>query len=503
MDTLLLGCPSTAKRPCCTPPSDPLLMTASPRISILKPDPMDRLLESFLGLSDSTSTLSLDLSFDRLLESRPCDSDQNDMIERAMRLGSVLLEAGKRSARKRATMHNAVVWALPPDLTTKVFSVLDTQSVCYAAATCTLFRKCTMDPLCYANIDLTAEVPRVNNVVVSTFIQRAGKVLQSLKLGIVPGPTASLGSSQPLVYTIRNSADAPGFSWNDKRSRQGKESSSLTRSCLSSLSGDSDAPGARLRRLHLYNIERMDNTALCAALSACPSLLDLEIVGLHVELRQTLESVSKYCHLIERLYFEASKAGRDDSLKWPTCNDLVKNCPHITSLALRGFKLHDNKVRVLVKGFHKLKYLDFSTSYSITGGFLRNLGGDAGGSQLEDISNREGLASDGDWYHRCYSTSNIPVKRLLEERPGFCIVAEFPPEGSFIEIEQMVGNEAYSDLSSPSQPSSHTSDGSGTLFTSSTESSYNSDQGSGNEDGREASYIIYEESSDEVDFLVG
>lgn len=81
---------------------------------------MDRLLESFLGLSDSSSTLSLDLSFDRLLESRACDSDQNDMIERAMRLGSVLLEAGKRSARKRATMHNAVVWALPPDLTTKV-----------------------------------------------------------------------------------------------------------------------------------------------------------------------------------------------------------------------------------------------------------------------------------------------------------------------------------------------------------------------------------------------
>lgn len=455
------------------------------------------------------------------------------MIERAMRLGSVLLEAGKRSARKRATMHNAVVWALPPDLTTKVFSVLDTQSVCYAAATCTLFRKCTMDPLCYANIDLTAEVPRVNNVVVSTFIQRAGKVLQSLKLGIVPGPTASPGSSQPLVYTIRNSADASGFSWNDKRSRQGKESSILTRSCLSSLSGDSDAPGARLRRLHLYNIERMDNAALCAALSACPSLLDLEIVGLHVELRQTLESVSKYCRLIERLYFEASKAGRDDSLKWPTCSDLVKNCPHLTSLALRGFKLHDGKVRMLVKGFHKLKYLDFSTSYSITGGFLRNLGG---GNQLEvlllrdcmhlkevevarictaviagdfkilrhlDISNREGLAADGDWYHRCYSTSAIPVKQLLEERPGFCLVAEFPPEGSFIDIEQIVGSEAYSDLSSPSHPSSHTSDGSGPLFTSSSESSYNSDQGSGNEDGREASYIIYEESSDEVDFLVG
>ncbi|KAG5528935.1 hypothetical protein RHGRI_029555 [Rhododendron griersonianum] len=41
------------------------------------------------------------------------------MIKRAMKMGSVLLEARKRSAKKHATMHNAVVWALPPDLTTK------------------------------------------------------------------------------------------------------------------------------------------------------------------------------------------------------------------------------------------------------------------------------------------------------------------------------------------------------------------------------------------------
>lgn len=29
----------------------------------------------------------------------------------------------------------------------------------------------------------------------------------------------------------------------------------------------------------------------------------------HVDLRQTLESVSKYCHMIERLFFESSKTG--------------------------------------------------------------------------------------------------------------------------------------------------------------------------------------------------
>lgn len=56
--------------------------------------------------------------------------------------------------------------------------MLDTQSLCYAAATCSMFNKCAMDPLCYGNIDLRTTVPRVNNAVVSTMIQRAGKYLR-------------------------------------------------------------------------------------------------------------------------------------------------------------------------------------------------------------------------------------------------------------------------------------------------------------------------------------
>lgn len=411
--------------------------------------------------------------------------------------------------------------------------MLDTQSLCYAAATCVLFSKCARDPLCYANIDLTTVVPKVNNAVVSTMIHRAGKALQSLKLGIVPGPTVSPGPCQPLVHTIRNSVDVSNFSWNDKRSRQGKESLILTRSCLSPLVGDNAAPGSLLRRLHLYNIERMDNTSLCVALSACPSLLDLEIVGLHVELRHTLASVSSNCHLIERLFFESSKTGRDDSLKSPTCVELVNNCPNLTSLALRGFKLQDHKVRILLKGFRKLTYVDFSTSYSITGAFLKSLGRSVGCTAIEflilrdcmhlkevevarffttllagefrclrhlDISNKEGLASEGDWYNRCYNSSIIPVKQLLAERPDIYLLAEFPAEGSYLDIDQMIDSMQDIEVFLPSQLSSSTSGGS--MFMSSSESSYNSDQGSGNEDGRDASYVVYEESSDEVDFLL-
>ncbi|WVZ06052.1 hypothetical protein V8G54_019398 [Vigna mungo] len=244
------------------------------------------------------------------------------------------------------------------------------------------------------------------------------------------------------------------------------------------------------------------------------------LVG-HVELRQTLMSVSANCHLIERLFFESSKTGRDDSLKAQTCFELVNNCPHLTSLSLRGFKLHDCKVRVLVKGFRKLKYVDFSTSYSITGNFLRLvvsnkalqesvtfcpsrrliknasetlilnmqmevarlltaiLAGDFKFLVHLDISNREGLASEADWYHRCYNSSIMPIKQVLETRPDMCLVAEYPSaEGSYMETFDADMN---SEISLPSQLSSHTSDGS--IFMSTSESSYNSDQGSGNEDG--------------------
>ncbi|MED6210341.1 hypothetical protein PIB30_063245 [Stylosanthes scabra] len=533
MDTF----PCSSKRPC---PSSSQDQNNARVVQGL--DHVEQVLHKFLCLDDDDSassspsssspcsSISLDLSLEKLLESSASDADRTVLIDRALRMGSMLLDAAKHSSRKRASKHNSLAWPLPPDLTIKVFSMLETQSLCYASATCSLFNKCAKDPLCYANLDLTSRVPKINNPVVSTMIQRAGNALRSLKLGVIPGATPSPGSCQPLVYTNRNSiVEVSNFSWNDKRSRQGRESSILTRSCLSPLSRDGGAPGALLRKLYLYNIERMDNASLGQALSACPSLLDLEIVGLHVELRQTLMSVSANCHLIERLFFESSKTGRDDSLKTQTCLELVDNCPHLTSLSLRGFKLHDYKVRVLVKGFQKLKYVDFSTSYSITGSFLRSLGNCMGGNLLEvlilrdcmhlkevevarfltailagdfklllrlDISNKEGLASEGDWYHRCFNSSIMPVKQVLEARPDIDLVAEYPAEGSYIDS---FDTDMNSEISLPSQLSSHTSDRS--IFLSTSESSYNSDQGSGNEDGQDASYVIYEESSDEIDFL--
>ncbi|KAL8092688.1 hypothetical protein AgCh_034805 [Apium graveolens] len=348
-------------------------------------------------------------------------------------------------------------------------------------------------------------------------IQRAGKALRSIKLGLLPTSDASLGSSQTLVYSRRNST-------NDKRSKQRKESCVLTRSCLNSLTIDGGASGARLRCLHLYDIARMDDAALSEVLSACPSLLDLVIVGLHVELSQTFESVSQHCHILERLYIESPKTGRDDSLnvgrydslQISTCLALVQNCPRIISFALRGFELQDHIILCLVKGFRYLTSVDFSTSCAFTGGFLRKLGGSAGGNLLEfmflcdcmhlkkeevknflsavlagdfkllrhlDISNWDGLATEDGRSRRCCSTSFIPINQLCETRPNFSIRAEFP---SLMEVE------SDEDMIFPSQQSSHTSDASFSM---------NSGVSSGSEDSQDTSSISYEESTDELDFL--
>ncbi|KAJ8492700.1 hypothetical protein OPV22_014421 [Ensete ventricosum] len=510
--------PVVPKRPCpSADPSSSFDASSSPFRVPSGPMAMDRVLEALLALPDPS--VALELSLESLLDSRLLESDKDRLIEGAMEAGSALLEAARRSARRRASKHNFSSWPLASDLTIKVFSKLDTQSLCHAAATCSMFNKCATDPMCYANIDLTAEVPKVNNTVVSTMIQRAGKNLQSLKLGIRPSPASATELCRPLSYSTRNPMDTSGLSWSQKRPRQGRETSLLTRSCLLALSVDGGAAGILLRSLHLYNIDKMDNSALCTALSSCPHLLDLEVVGLHVELKRTLDAVSSNCHCIERLLFESSDTGRDDSLNSATCIDLVNGCPNIVSLALRGFKLHDHKVRILVKGSRHLKFVDFSTSYSITGTFLRNLSGGTNAHPLEvlilrdclhlkevevshlfsamlagdfkllrylDVSNKDGLSAENDWNYRCYNPCTQLISEVLKQRPELCLLAKFPPEGSLIDIDLIADSEISSGTSSLMLYNLAFD----SYLTNSSENSYSSDQGSGNEDDTDAALAI-------------
>ena len=121
MDTLLHSPSSMAKRPC---PSQ------NPRIQNL--NHVDHLLEAFLGLSEFPS-LSIDLSLERLLDSSPSDADETLLIDRALKMGSILLEAAKNFSRKRASKHNSLAWPLPPDLTIKVCPLIVYSDWSYAS----------------------------------------------------------------------------------------------------------------------------------------------------------------------------------------------------------------------------------------------------------------------------------------------------------------------------------------------------------------------------------
>ena len=68
---------------------------------------------------------------------------------------------------------------------------------------------------------------------------------------------------------------------------------------------------------------------------------------------------------------------------------------------------------------------------------------------------------------------------------------------SYVDVEQPITSDSNSDGGLPYQLSSQASDGSYLMSTS--DNSSDSD----NEDGPESSFVTYDESSDEVDFLSG
>uniref|UniRef100_A0A1J3JA94 F-box protein SKIP17 n=1 Tax=Noccaea caerulescens TaxID=107243 RepID=A0A1J3JA94_NOCCA len=227
---------------------------------------LESTINSFLSFPDS-ALFSNNFFFDRVLHEFLSSCDDNDyvkdqLIDRTLRRLLLLLESTKRCLRKQLTLHNSISWFLLPDLTIKVFSMLDTKSLMQVAACCTMFNKSAMEPLCYSHIDLTTAFAHADDGVVCTMkvdtkslmqvksllLQRAGKELRSLTLG---RPT-----HQNEYATILLSAY-----------------------CLAPLSPDMDFTGVLFRSLHLYNII-LNEMFLCTALSACSNPIDLKIVEL-------------------------------------------------------------------------------------------------------------------------------------------------------------------------------------------------------------------------------
>ncbi|AEE82225.2 F-box-like domain superfamily [Arabidopsis suecica] len=415
---------------------------------------IDLTISSFLSLSDLplfSLPLSIGCSFDRVLDnvipsiagtSRD-EFDQDRFLDRTLQLASLLYKSTKRCIRKRATLQNSTSWPLLPELTIKVFSMLDTKSLMQASACCTMFNKCAMDRVCYSHIDLTTAAEDVDNGVVCVMIHRAGKELRSLKLGSISSsaePTTSL----------------------------------LTRSCLTPLTFNHGFTGGHLRSLHLYHLRMIDCGSLSPVLSACLNLTDLKIVGLISGSRdnplEQLGLLTRNCRLIEHLFIEIYGAAgliTDSSLL-----EFAANCPNLSSISLLGFLLNDAILQKLIKGFRRLKHINLSSSPEISGCFFRGLelcgkdspletlilrdcyilkesevllflnsllAGDFKYIRLIDVSNVDGLVCDGG--NRTFEP-RFPIEELKKQRSNVTFVAIFESQSS---LSSSSSGEVYSD----------------------------------------------------------
>ncbi|VVB01984.1 unnamed protein product [Arabis nemorensis] len=347
---------------------------------------LDLIISSFLSLPDLPSlpsSLSIESSFDRVFEKMfEASSDgsvQDRITVRSLELASILQDSTKKWFRKYATLFNTNSWPLYDDLTVKVFSMLDTKSLMQASASCTLFKKCAMDPLCYSHIDLTTR--DVNETVVQRMISHAGKELRSLKVGRIACPY--------------------------DRSR----ASLLSGSCFAPLYNNQGFKRDLLRSLHIYNSRWMKEKSLSGALIACPNLTDLKIVGLNFgQVNKVLDCLPRGC---QNLFIEKEDNGYGESrfLYFPS---FWRKWPNITSLSLIGFKIHDRDAYRLIMGLHKLKYMDVSRTYEIDGGFLRDVGYDCKDTLLETLILRD-----------CSSLEKVSFKRAERKKTRSHICGSF------------------------------------------------------------------------------
>ncbi|RWV89036.1 hypothetical protein GW17_00048840 [Ensete ventricosum] len=83
-----------------------------------RPRKMDRVLEALLALPDPS--VAFELSLEGLLESSLLEAEKDRLVECAIEAASAILEAARRSARRRASKHNSSSWPLSSDLTIRV-----------------------------------------------------------------------------------------------------------------------------------------------------------------------------------------------------------------------------------------------------------------------------------------------------------------------------------------------------------------------------------------------
>ncbi|RRT46476.1 hypothetical protein B296_00054415 [Ensete ventricosum] len=117
-------------------------------------------------------------------------------------------------------------------------------------------------------------------------------------------------------------------------------------------------------------------------------------------------------------------SGRDYGLNTPTCTGLVNGCPNLMSLALRGFKLHDHKVSILIKITYSISPMPNFRFYSIVMNMIFQ-------TKMASLLTMTGTI-DAIIHGNSVIFENLHallISDVMKQRPEVCLLAKFPRGG--------------------------------------------------------------------------
>ncbi|CDY66287.1 BnaA03g57270D [Brassica napus] len=400
----------------------------------------DSIISSLLSFPDS-SPLSIASSFRRELEQALASASddasvQERLVDRTLQLVSLLLESTKRSFRKRATAHNSSAWFLPPELTVKVFSMVDTKSLMRAAACCTMFNTCAMDRFAYAHVDLTTATSQVDSKVVCNLIHRAGKELRNRLKSLGLYNIRSMNSSFEVLSVCSNLTDLRIVGLNNPFMHLFKI---LTEKCRLI-----EYLFIETYQLPSTIIDTVKGSHLIKFVTNSPNLTSLRLIRFRLtdEVARILAQSSRTLE-----YLNLSRSPTINGRFLRDVRNRCKESPLKTLIVRNCLKLQEKEVLELCNSLIKGNFKS-----------IRHI----------DVSNKRGLVSDDG--KRSYKPK-FPLQKLKEERSDVTLVAEFPSlwsvkdcpvcheedDEELREIEMMEDDASSSDASSSDDESSDAS----------------------------------------------
>ncbi|CAF2125563.1 unnamed protein product [Brassica napus] len=400
----------------------------------------DSIISSLLSFPDS-SPLSIASSFRRELEQALASASddasvQERLVDRTLQLVSLLLESTKRSFRKRATAHNSSAWFLPPELTVKVFSMVDTKSLMRAAACCTMFNTCAMDRFAYAHVDLTTATSQVDSKVVCNLIHRAGKELRNRLKSLGLYNIRSMNSSFEVLSVCSNLTDLRIVGLNNPFMHLFKI---LTEKCRLI-----EYLFIETYQLPSTIIDTVKGSHLIKFVTNSPNLTSLRLIRFRLtdEVARILAQSSRTLE-----YLNLSRSPTINGRFLRDVRNRCKESPLKTLIVRNCLKLQEVQVLELCNSLIKGNFKS-----------IRHI----------DVSNKRGLVSDDG--KRSYKPK-FPLQKLKEERSDVTLVAEFPSlwsvkdcpvcheedDEELREIEMMEDDASSSDASSSDDESSDAS----------------------------------------------